>query len=257
MTPPSDVLAVIAEQKPKFQLLSGVDSLPSSENHFFAHGAADTSHLSRASHEVEHPTAVYLLGLLWPDFHTLEIGGGVSTVIFASRVAHHTCVNPDRTANKLIAEFLARNAWNVDGIAFVAECSDRALPALRLAQKLDVVLIDGNHSFPFPQIDWHYVDPWIKEGGRLFVDNVSINAVRMLCDFLLSDPCYRFVIKVGDCMVFERTAATRRLGWADQEINRRNYVGYRAIEPVDFMLTKTKATLRTPVKWLRGLTRRR
>lgn len=188
------VLDLVAQQKPKFQLDSNSSALHSSEHFFYQRGATGTDDLVRASHELENESAQYLASCLRPEFVTVEVGGGVSTLIFAAVVRAHTCINPDITANRLIVQFMNDNELSTAGLTFVEGSSDRELPLLRLDAPVDVALIDGSHSFPLPIIDWHYIDPLIRVGGIIFVDNCSINAVKMLCDFLSLDPAYEFSV---------------------------------------------------------------
>ncbi len=62
--------------------------------------------------------------------------------------------HPDSIANKMIARFLEANDLPSNGVTFVEERSDQALPDLDLDQRVDVALIDGSHSFSLPIIDY-------------------------------------------------------------------------------------------------------
>jgi hypothetical protein len=78
-------------------------------------------------------------------------------------------------------------------------------------------------------IHWHCTHPQLKVGGRLMLDNSSsVNTVRILCDFLLTDPNYRFDVKVGDCTVWTEVANNPMVGWGEQPLNQRYFHGYRA-----------------------------
>ncbi len=61
------------------------------------------------------------------------------------------------------------------------------LPALDLGE-LDLVLIDGSHSFPQVFIDWFYVQEALKVGGAVIVDDVHVWTGRVLRDFLEAEP---------------------------------------------------------------------
>ena len=48
--------------------------------------------------------------------------------------------------------------WQRDNVEFLGESSDVALPPLAPGAPVDVALMDGNHSFPFPMLDFHFID---------------------------------------------------------------------------------------------------
>ncbi len=222
----SDAVELLERERPAFQLQSGRPELPSSEGFFFKNGGEATDGLVRASYALESETLRFLASIVRPGMTSLETGGGWSTVIVATTAAEHVTVNPDRTANELIAQFMDTHGVKRSAVRFVAGRSDQELPSLVLGP-LDLVLLDGSHAFPIPMIDWHYTHPHLKVGGRLMLDNSSINAVRMLCDFLLTDPNYRFDVQVGDCTVWTKVADNPMVGWGEQPLNQRYFRGYR------------------------------
>lgn len=222
---PDPTLALLQRENPLFQLQTGNAALPSSEKLFVEQGGADTRQFARASAALPPDSLRAVHGLLTPHQHTIEIGGGHSTVVFADKVAHHTCVNPDRTANELVRGFLEEHALWRDNVTFHGESSDIVLPGLAPPNGYDVALMDGNHSFPFPMLDWHFIDRHMGAGSFLVIDNVEINAVRMLTEFLDREPAYRLIEKVRgshryDCYVYEKIQPRVVSGWNDQEINR-------------------------------------
>jgi hypothetical protein len=75
---------------------------------------------------------------------TLETGSGLSTIIFAIRKAYHTVVTPNK-----------------------GEVSETYLPRFTL-RDLDLELIDGKHSVPWPFIDWFYTAEKLKVGAMRY-----------------------------------------------------------------------------------------
>jgi hypothetical protein len=219
-------LELLERERPAFQLESGRPDLPSSEGFFFKNGGASTDGLVRASHALDSGPLRFLASIVRPGMTSIETGGGWSTVILATSGAEHVSVNPDQTANQLIAEFMDAHGVERSAVRFVGGRSDQELPTLAL-EPLDLILLDGSHAFPIPMIDWHYTHPHLKVGGRLMLDNSSINAVRMLCDFLLTDPNYRFDEQVSDCTVWTKVANNPLAGWGEQPLNQRYFRGYR------------------------------
>src|SRR5207253_10659572 len=106
-----------------------------------------------------------------PGCRTLETGAGVSTVIFALKGAHHTCVVPDAKLVERIIAFCRDAEINTEKLRFEVAPSQDILPRLSLID-LDVVLIDGAHAFPIPFLDWFYAArTGLREGGTLIIDD--------------------------------------------------------------------------------------
>ena len=162
-----------------------------------------------------------------PGSRTLETGAGVSTVLFAIRGTDHTCVAPDAAEVERIRSFCAENGISTERIEFVVEPSEDALPNLDPGE-LDLVLIDGSHSFPNVFIDWHYAAQHLRVGGRLFVDDVNLWTPRVLRDFLREDPAWVLEDEVAlQTAVFRKTAATGAApNWTEQPyVAARSHVG--------------------------------
>jgi predicted O-methyltransferase YrrM len=124
--------------------------------------------------------------LVGPGSRTLETGAGYSTVIFAARGCDHICIQPDPDQAESIRRFCSEQGVSTDQIRFILEGSERALPALDVAD-LDLVLIDGRHGFPAPMIDWAYTAPMLRVGGLLIVDDTQLWTGDVLRRFLLAE----------------------------------------------------------------------
>ena len=104
---------------------------------------------------------------------TLEVGAGVSTVLFALREAQHTCIVPEEKEVARIKAFCREHRIPLGKVTFEVDVSDRGLPRLDVTD-LDLVLIDGAHGFPVPFLDWYYTAERLKVGGLLVVDDTQI-----------------------------------------------------------------------------------
>jgi hypothetical protein len=163
----------------------------------------------------------YLYQQLWPGMFSLETGAGQTTAAFAIAGTHHVAVTPDRAQADRILAYL-------DGLGidrkptFVIESSDTALPAGRgVPERLDLVLVDGAHRFPFPIIDWYYTQDRIPVGGMLVLDDFIMPSVRILYDFLVGDGDWELVKAFQVTAFFRRIQRTENVwDWADQNINR-------------------------------------
>lgn len=163
----------------------------------------------------------YLAGLVQPGMNTLETGAGQTTLAFALCGANHTCITPDEDQAARIRAYL--EPLEPEGsVCFIHRSSDEALPdGDGIPERLDIVLIDGAHRFPFPMIDWHYTQGRMPAGGIMVVDDYRMPSVRILYDFLEGEDDWELV------KAFQTTAFFRKVedranvwDWADQKINK-------------------------------------
>jgi len=136
-----------------------------------------------------------------PGSHTLETGAGISTILFAIKHAHHTCIVPDGDLADRIREYCQQRSISVERINFHIGKSENILPGLTTGQ-LDLVLIDGQHAFPAPFIDWYYTALSLKIGGLLLIDDIQLWTGCILKDFLSEEPEWRLIKELSG-----RTAA--------------------------------------------------
>jgi hypothetical protein len=163
----------------------------------------------------------FLSDLVRPGMNTLETGAGQTTVAFAAGGANHVSVTPDVAQAQKIQAYLESRGVNA-AVRFIHESSDEALPSGKgIPERLDIVLIDGAHRFPFPMLDWYYTQARVPVGGMVVVDDYRMPSVRILYDFLDGEEEWELV------KAFEVTAFFRRVketvgvwDWADQRINK-------------------------------------
>jgi predicted O-methyltransferase YrrM len=163
----------------------------------------------------------FLTDLVKPGMNTLETGAGQTTVVFAVRGANHVCITPDTAQAERIRAYLEPLGTG-SSVRFIHQSSDEALPSgCHIPERLDLVLIDGAHRFPFPILDWYYTQARVPVGGMMIVDDIRMPSVRILYDFLNGEDEWELVT------AFEVTAAFRRVketvcvwDWADQRINK-------------------------------------
>jgi hypothetical protein len=150
-----------------------------------------------------HPGAVSAQGEVWstvrdcyvflaencaPGSRTLETGLGVSTVLFAAWGTEHICVVPDAEQVQKTLDYCGENGIDTGKLRFEVAPSDQALPGLELPP-LDAVLVDGNHGFPSPIIDWYYAGSRLRRGGLIVFDDIQLPHVQLgLLHFLDADP---------------------------------------------------------------------
>ena len=156
---------------------------------------------------------------------TLETGAGASTVVFAAKGASHTAISPVPDEHANIARYCEDRGIPTDSLRFIAESSHTALIDTWQPEPLDLVLIDGAHSFPFPVLDWFFTASHLKVGGRVLVDDAYQPAVNVLVRYLRSHAAWELEAVLG-----HRTPCFRKVredvvsfDWDDRALGRARF----------------------------------
>jgi predicted O-methyltransferase YrrM len=153
---------------------------------------------------IDDDTARLIYERVGPASTTLETGSGISTLIFALRGAEHFAVTPNANESIAIREYANANGIDVSRVRFVNEPSESALPAME-TPRLDLVLIDGKHAFPWPILDWFFTADRLKRGGIVILDDTPLWAVQGLARFLSADSRnWRRVARSGKAVAFQK-----------------------------------------------------
>jgi hypothetical protein len=107
----------------------------------------------------------------------------------------HVVMDPAQSSKYHKAAVRAvRDVGAAEMLEFYEEPSELALPRL-LAQgrRFDFAYIDGNHTFEGAFIDFFYIDRMLKPGGVLVIDDYNLHAVRLTCDFAISNQGYTLI----------------------------------------------------------------
>jgi hypothetical protein len=137
------------------------------------------------------------------DSRSLEVGAGLSTVLFAISGAKHTVITPSQHEKDLISRFCEQRSINLRNVSFILGQSEHVLPRLKLS-RVDIVLIDGSHKFPNPFLDWYYAAPILRTGGLLVLDDLYYWTVDTLYQFLLEEPEWVLVKRLERAAVFRK-----------------------------------------------------
>ncbi len=125
---------------------------------------------------------------------TLETGSGLSTlVILRKGVARHIAITPETDGFAVIREFCAQHDIPTTAFEPVPRGSEEFLPSTSLPA-LNLVLVDGNHAFPLPFIDWYYTADQLVVGGLMTIDDIQLTMGRLLADFMDADPKWERVL---------------------------------------------------------------
>lgn len=149
------------------------------------------------------------------DQISLETGAGLSTILLAAGGAAHHCVTPAASEVAVLREALQAHGIADGAVTFHVDRSDRVLPRLELV--LDLVLVDGGHAYPTPQIDWYYAGSRLRRGGLLYVDDLQLPAVVHLAGFLERDPRWQRLRRTAKWGVWARQGGGELAEeWTDQ-----------------------------------------
>jgi Methyltransferase domain len=143
-----------------------------------------------------------------PGQVTLETGSGLSTIILlGAGVARHIAVTPAADEVAAIRTACAERGIPTEALEPVLEGSQDYLPRANLPS-LDLVLIDGDHAFPTPFVDWYYTADRLQVGGWMVVDDTQLVTGRILADFMRADPKWREALRhpSGRFAVYQKLA---------------------------------------------------
>ena len=135
---------------------------------------------------------------------TFETGCGYTTILLASLASKHTVISPFPEEHELIRSWCASHGIPTDHVEFIAKPSQEVVPNLP-HQPLDFVLIDGDHAFPAPFIDWYYMADMLRVGGHVAVDDTQIPTGGILRQFLLQESGrWSLASELGKTSIFTR-----------------------------------------------------
>lgn len=200
-------------QEQMVQLLRQIQALPSD---WHKAGTLDVSVLAAI---VKH-TAHLLME------HTLETGSGKSTLLLSNISRHHLVFALD--FGDSITCVKKSPLFNQANVEYVEGPTQSTLPYYRFVHKLDFALIDGPHGYPFPEIEYYFIYPHLKEGAILVVDDIHIPTIFNLFKFLMDDTMFEFLEIVNQTTAFFRRTSAPLFsptgdGWWEQEYNKKNF----------------------------------
>jgi hypothetical protein len=158
-----------------------------------------------------------------------ETGSGASTLLFSHLSRRHTVFALDGGSGS-VAHVRRSPLLGPGAVTFVEGPTHVTLPAHRFQEKLQLVLIDGPHAYPFPDLEYCYLYPHLAPGALLILDDIQIRTVYNLFRFLRRDAMFRLDEVVGATAFFTRTGAPAfdplRDGWIRQNYNSRPSLRY-------------------------------
>ncbi len=136
---------------------------------------------------------------------SIETGAGRSTVLLSHLSERHTVFALD--GGDSLKRTREHPLLNPHTVEFIEGPSQRTIFEFAGRDPLQLVLLDGPHGFPFPNLEYWRFYPSLEPGGLLVVDDIHIPTIRLLFDFLAEDPMFHLLEVVGRTAFFERTGA--------------------------------------------------
>ncbi len=162
------------------------------------------------------------------EISSAETGCGKSTIFF-SRISkkHRVFCLDDRDAgpSSSVRYFMNCPATRIGAVEVVYGPTQSTLPAFKAHDPYDMVLIDGPHGFPFPELEYYFFYPHLRTDGLLVLDDIHIPTIGRLADFIAEDSMFEMIERIGATAIFRRTGAPVfdpfGDGWWLQNFNRR------------------------------------
>lgn len=137
--------------------------------------------------------------------NTAETGTGKTTLLFSHISRNHLVFALDNWKSMSVVKnssiFLAEN------VSFIEGPTQKTLPVFDFDAKLDIVLLDGPHGYPFPELEYFYFYPLIRTGGLLMIDDIAIPSIYNMFSVLKADKMWHLLEVVDNFAIFQRTSA--------------------------------------------------
>ena len=174
-----------------------------------------------------------------PIHNSVETGSGASTLLFSHLSDHHTVFAFDGGSGSIM-NVRRSSLLRQEVVTFVEGPTQATLPTYKFTEKLQFILIDGPHAYPFPDLEYYFLYPHLETGARLILDDIHIPTVHNLFEFLRLDAMFKLDDIVQTTAFFTRTSAPTfdpfGDGWWEQNYNARPLLRYTWRERIRTLL---------------------
>jgi len=158
--------------------------------------------------------------------NSAETGSGKTTLLFSHLSLSHLVFAVD-AGNGSVTQVKASPLFNHQAVTFVEGPTQLTLPHHTFAQPLQIVLLDGPHGYPFPDLEYYYFYPAIQPGGLLLVDDIQIPSIGRMFDIIKAGDMFRLAEVIDNTAFLQRTDAPLIIptsdSWWLQNYNRAYY----------------------------------
>jgi FkbM family methyltransferase len=126
------------------------------------------------------------------QIQTVETGCGASTILLAHYAHNHLafCYDDRAERNSSVDFATSFPGFDADCIEWVFGPTQQTILSRPLREPVDLVLIDGPHGYPFPELEYFAFYPWLRPEGVLILDDIHIPTIRNLYEFLREDAMF-------------------------------------------------------------------
>ncbi|MFH1903476.1 MAG: class I SAM-dependent methyltransferase [Candidatus Omnitrophota bacterium] len=157
--------------------------------------------------------------------NSLETGTGKSTLLLSHISQNHKVFTVN--GGESLSVVRSSPLFNRETVEFIEGSTQVTLPRYDFRNELQLVILDGPHGYPFPDLEYYYVYPHLQEGGVLILDDIHIPTICNLFRFLKEDAMFRLSEVVKNTAFFIRTGEPVfdpfGDGWWLQNFNRNHF----------------------------------
>lgn len=160
---------------------------------------------------------------------SMETGCGKTTILLSNLSDCHVVFALDDSAEENSSVRFYRDCpfFRAETTRLVAGPTQLTLPQFPFPPEIDFVLLDGPHAYPFPELEYYRVYPFLRTGALLVVDDIHIPTIFHLHSVLAEDEMFELVHIERTTSFFRRTAAPvfnpLGDGWFRQPYNGRRF----------------------------------
>ncbi len=124
---------------------------------------------------------------------TAETGSGQSTLLFSNISPSHKVFALDMVGGadtQSISAVQQSELLETGSTEYIIGPTQTTLPAYRFTSQLDIVLLDGPHAYPFPELEYYYLYPHLRQGGLLVIDDIHIPSIANMFSILCEDDMF-------------------------------------------------------------------
>src|SRR4029078_1508493 len=118
--------------------------------------------------------------------------------------SHHVFAVDDGSS---ISQVRQSPLFRSENVTFIEGPTQITLPQHRFTEKLQLVLIDGPHGYPFPDLEYYFLYPHLETGALLILDDIHIPTIPNLFQFLRRDAMFELDEVVQTTAFLTRTSA--------------------------------------------------
>lgn len=138
----------------------------------------------------------------------IETGCGASTILFSHYAEKHYsfCYDDRECENSSVNFVIEFPGFRAEKVEWVFGPTQLTVPRHIISEPIDIILIDGPHGFPFPELEYYYFYRLLQPNSVLIIDDIHIPTLRNLFNFLSQDDMFYLHQVTATTAFFVRTS---------------------------------------------------